>query len=184
MIQMQAQMAISGVRTWCDFCCYCARTGEFNIRRVYFCNAYWSVAEAFLAKLMNCVRLNVVPRYLKRLKGPVPLPTNQGRHGCQVATRYFLAADLARAAHPLAPTLMFVTAVVVEDRLVSKLSTHWGCQVFKGDRGFWFPLDVLVPAEDTTARGTERPPDDGDGDGNRLRDPLSAHGSVSERRHD
>ena len=50
MCQMQGQMGITQVATYCDFVTVCFATQELRVQRVHFCPAYWRTLESQLLK--------------------------------------------------------------------------------------------------------------------------------------
>eukprot|EP00053_Salpingoeca_punica_P014259 m.129539 g.129539 ORF g.129539 m.129539 type:complete len:280 (-) comp16408_c1_seq2:383-1222(-) len=63
--QMQGQMMVSGVHTWCDFLALCVRTRSLVLCRVYYSAQYASSMRANLFKLATCIRKSIVPNYLQ-----------------------------------------------------------------------------------------------------------------------
>eukprot|EP00042_Codosiga_hollandica_P042555 m.392650 g.392650 ORF g.392650 m.392650 type:complete len:288 (+) comp56353_c0_seq2:1845-2708(+) len=68
--QMQMQMAVVGVRTWCDFFAICVQTREIMLQRVHFSSTYWAKLEAAIWKYACCAQKGIAPNYLKTVPRP------------------------------------------------------------------------------------------------------------------
>eukprot|EP00045_Choanoeca_perplexa_P010124 m.101357 g.101357 ORF g.101357 m.101357 type:complete len:266 (-) comp15163_c1_seq3:1710-2507(-) len=55
MCQMQGQMGVTGITTYCDFVTVCFATQELRVQRVYFSPAYWRTLESQLLKFVGAV---------------------------------------------------------------------------------------------------------------------------------
>lgn len=67
MCQMQGQMAVTSITTWCDFAVACSSTEDMVVRRVYFCKEYWEALERHLFTFAKYFREGRDPLYLKGL---------------------------------------------------------------------------------------------------------------------
>eukprot|EP00730_Choanoeca_flexa_P000059 TRINITY_DN10027_c0_g1_i2.p1 TRINITY_DN10027_c0_g1~~TRINITY_DN10027_c0_g1_i2.p1 ORF type:complete len:290 (+),score=52.62 TRINITY_DN10027_c0_g1_i2:82-951(+) len=55
MCQMQGQMAVTNIRTYCDFVSVCFATRELRVQRVFFSPSYWRKLESQLLKFVGAV---------------------------------------------------------------------------------------------------------------------------------
>ena len=63
--QMHMQMAVTGIKTWCDFAAMCMSTKKLMIKRVYFSESFWSKLEAQIWRFVCCIRDGRTPHHMR-----------------------------------------------------------------------------------------------------------------------
>jgi hypothetical protein len=89
-------MALSGIRTWCDFVVVTEATKDISIQRVYFCEVYWLALAAYLDKFIRCFEKGIDPKYLKRIQ-TARLPEDKVRVESRCVFFIFCSSRMTRS---------------------------------------------------------------------------------------
>jgi hypothetical protein len=74
MCQMQGQMAVSEITTWCDFVTVCFAEQRLRVQRVHFSPAFWRTLEQRLLRFLGALSHGLELDGLQRISVHDPTP--------------------------------------------------------------------------------------------------------------